>query len=225
MRRATALAVFAALLCALAPASAVAEEIPPYEGSMSFPAIQDPAGPEEFPWEVQLYEGQELRQIDDRRAAVYYTESEHLAFGIGPGAAHDVVGTDVPTTLTVTQPNVITLTVHHRAGNPARGGAPFDYPVNAGAGWEGGFVTYRVLMPPAETSAPLPPPVSVIAPACLVPNLGGKSLKASRRALRGSNCSLGPVRGERAKGAKVAKQYRQPGSSLPAGAVVGVKLG
>ena len=43
--------------------------------------------------------------------------------------------------------------------------------------------------------------------------------------LRSSNCSLGPVRGERAKGAKVAKQYRKPDSSLPAGATVGVKLG
>jgi hypothetical protein len=225
VRRAAALAVFAALLCALAPASAVAEEIPPYDGAMSFPAVQDPAGPEEFSWEVQLYEGQELRQIDDRRAAVYYTESEHLAFGIGARAAHDVVGTDVPTSLTVTQPNVVTLTVHHRAGNPARAGAPFDYPVNAGAGWEGGIISRPILMPPAETSAPPPPPVSVTAPACLVPDLGGKSLKASRRALRGSHCSLGPIRGERTKGAKVAKQYRRPGSSLPAGAVVGVKLG
>jgi hypothetical protein len=217
------LAVFAALHCAIVPTSAAAAEIPPYDGAMSFPTIQDPTGPEEFSWEVQLREGQELRQIDDRHAAVYSNDYERFVFEIEAVAAHDAIGTTVPTTLAVTEPNVITLTVHHRAGNPAAGGAPFDYPVNAGSGWEGGIQVHHVQMPPAETSPP--PSVAAVVPVCLVPDVTGKSLKASRRALRTAGCSLGPVRGERTKGAKVSKQYRQPGSSLPAGTVVGVKLG
>ena len=216
------LTMFAALLCAIAPASAAAaEDIPPYEG-MSFHSIQGPEGPEEFSWEVQLHD-QELRPVDDRHAAVHYTDSGHLAFGIEAVAAHDAIGTNVPTTLAVTQPNVITLIVHHRAGNPAAGGAPFDYPVIAGVGWEGGFVTHQVQMPP-PTEGLAPSPVLTIA-VCRPPDLLGRSVKASRSLLRKSNCKLGPVRGERRKGAKVVKQYRKPRRPLPAGAEVGVKLG
>jgi hypothetical protein len=218
---------FAVLLCALAPASAAAEEIPPYDGLMAFPAIEDPAGPEEFSWEVQLGEDEELRQIDDRHAGVYYVGEgeEFLAMTIQAQAAHDSEGKAVPTTLAVTQPNVITLTVHHRAGNPAADGAPFDYPVMRGVGWEGGFQTQEGQIeqtPPPEVIAPSP--VLTIA-ICRPPNLVGKSLKASRKLLRKFNCKLGPVRGERSKGAKVAKQYRPPRRSLPAGSEVGVKLG
>jgi hypothetical protein len=222
--RALALVVFVALLCALAPAAVAAEEIPPYDGTMGFPAIEDSTGPEEFSWEVQLGEDEELRPIDDRHAGVYDVSEgeEFLTMTILAQAAHDSEGKAVPTTLAVTQPNIITLTVHHRVGNPAAGGAPFDYPVTAGVGWEGGFQTHEAQMPPPEVIAPSP--VLTIA-VCRPPNLVGKSLKASRKLLRRSNCKLGPVRGERSKGAKVAKQYRQRGRSLPAGSEVGVKLG
>jgi hypothetical protein len=210
-------------LCALAPAGAVAEEIPPYEG-MSFPSIQAPTGPEEFSWEVKLGEDQELRTIDDRHAAVYYTDGVHVAFGIEAAAAHDAVGKSVPTTLAVTQPNIITLTVHHRAGNPAAGGASFTYPVSMGESYETGYATVIVQMPP-PTEGLAPPPLSAIMAPCLVPNLRGRSLKASRKILGRNGCNLGPVRGERGKGAKVVKQYRKPGSALPAETAVGVKLG
>ena len=64
--------------------------------------------------------------------------------------AHDAVGKSVPTTLEVSPPNVVTLTVHHRAGNPAAGGAPFTYPIFEGSGWEGGFSTFEVTVPPSE---------------------------------------------------------------------------
>jgi hypothetical protein len=222
--RALMLTIFAALLCVFVPASAAAEDIPPFDGAMTFHAIQDPAGPEEFSWEVQLGEDQELRPVDDQQAAVYWVEGEdeHIDFTINAVAAHDAIGTNVPTTLAVTQPNVITLTVHHRAGNPAAGGAPFDYPVIAGSGWEGGLVTHVVQGPPPEAFAPSPVLTIVV---CRPPNLLGRSVKASRKLLRKSNCKLGPVRGERSKGTKVAKQYREPGRSLPAGTEVGVKLG
>lgn len=221
------LITFAALLCALAPVAVAADEIPPYDGSMSFPSIQDSGGPEEFSWEVQLGEDEELRAIDDRHAGVYDVGEgeELLTMTIQAQAAHDSEGKAVPTTLAVTQPNIITLTVHHRAGNPAAGGAPFDYPVIAGEGWEGGFQTHEgQIEQPTPPEVVAPSPVLTIA-VCRPPNLVGKSLKASRKLLRRSNCKLGPVRGERSKGAKVAKQYRQRGRSLPAGSEVGVKLG
>ncbi|HWN73959.1 MAG TPA: hypothetical protein VNN15_09160 [Solirubrobacterales bacterium] len=39
-----------------------------------------------------------------------------------------------------------------------------------------------------------------------------------------AHCELGPVRGEYRRGAKVVKQYRQAGKTLPADTEVGVKL-
>jgi hypothetical protein len=117
---------------------------------MGFPMINGPADPEEFSWEVVLDEGQELESIDDQHAQVYYTEGHHPAFGISAVAAHDADGSSVPTSLSVSGGDVITLTVHHRAGDPAKGGAPFDYPIIAGSGWEGGFQTVVVSGPPDE---------------------------------------------------------------------------
>lgn len=206
--------------------AAAAEPPPPYDGLMSFSSIQGSDGPEEFSWAVKLYEGQELRAIDETHAAVYYTDSEHLAFQIEAAKAHAADGANVPTTLAVTQPNLITLTVHHRVGNPAAGGAPFDYPINAGAGWEGGFQSYEIDGPPLPvTSMPAVPVVAEFpTPLCTVPDLTGRTLKASRRQLRRSHCKLGEVRGERSRGARVVRQFRKPGRELPAGTEVGVKL-
>ncbi len=124
--------------------------IPPYDGTMIFPMINGPADPEEFSWEVVLSEGQELESVDDQHAQVYYTEGHHPALGISAVAAHDADGSSVPTSLSVSGGNVITLTVHHRAGDPTKGGAPFDYPIVAGSGWEGGLQTVIVSGPPDE---------------------------------------------------------------------------
>jgi len=210
------------VVCSLGLAvGAAAEPLPPFDGTMSFPNIQGPDGPEEFSWAVKLDEEQELRAIDDTHAGVYYTgPDEHLVFTITAGLAHAADGVNVPTTLTVTQPNVITLTVHHHAGNAAAGGAPFDYPVIAGAGWEGGFQQHTVVGPPPTEQATAPPVPDV----CKVPHLSGLTLKASRRQLRRSHCTLGAVRGERSRGARVVKQFRRAGRELPAGTEVGVKL-
>lgn len=131
----------------LAPSRASA--VPPFDGVMSFPRIEDASGPEEYSWEVQLAENQMLEQIDDQSARVYY-EGGQTAISISAGAAHDVEGSDVPTSITVSDGNVLTLTVHHRAGNPKAGGAPFLYPVIAGSGWEGGFQTFPVLIVPPD---------------------------------------------------------------------------
>lgn len=215
----TVLFVFCA---ALVPAGASAEPLPPYDGGMSFHDIQGPDGPEEFSWELSLGEEQELRQVDDRHAAVYYADGVHIAFGIEATAAHDAEGTNVPTTLVVTQPNVITLTVHHR-------GAPFLYPVTSGAGWEGGFQTVQIEGPPDEWELAHPPirgttePPQPTTPTCVVPDLTGRTLRASRKILHRAHCLLGLVRGERRREVRVTEQYRQVGKVLPAWTAVDVK--
>ncbi len=220
MKRRLTLAALGALLIVLTmTASASAGPYPPFDGAMTFQSIKDPTGPEDYSWEVQLGEGEALRAIDERRVEVYWTEDETRAMLIEAQLAHDAEGTSVPTTLAVSEGNVITLSVHHRAGNPAAGGASFVYPVVAGAGWEGGFQTSIVQMPPPEV-APTPP----VPPSCRVPALTGRTLKAARKKLRKANCTLGAVRGERGKGARVVKQYRKPGRTLPSESAVGVKL-
>jgi hypothetical protein len=187
---------------------------------MSFGMIYGPEDPEEFSWVVQLGEGQELKEIDDQEAAVYYEDSTR-AFSMGAEPAHDADGATVPTTLAVSEGNVITLTVHHRVGDPA-GGAAFDYPVTPGDGWVGGFQSYVIFLGEPQPPTPAPPQPTAI---CSVPSLAGKSLLASRRKLKRAGCVLGKVRGKDGRAAKVVKQDLRPGMSTPAGSAVGVKLG
>lgn len=139
---------------AIAPGSAVAGEsgFPPFDGLMSFPAIDEVSGPQEFSWEVTPAEGQELESVDSLHARVYFTEDQTTAFEITAERAHDAKGAEVPTSLEVRLGNVITLLVHHRAGNPAAGGAPFDYPIAAGGGWELGSQPVQVFGPPDEAA-------------------------------------------------------------------------
>lgn len=195
---------------------------------MIFGTINGPGDPEDYCFEVTLGERQELEQVDDRRVAVVYSNGFH-AFDITAEEAHDAEGVTVPTTLAKTGENLITLTVHHREGNPLAGWASFHYPVVDGAGWEGGLQTHEVQGPPdeAELKAMAQPPPAAEeppAPLCEVPALQGRTLKTARRALARAECTLGPVHGERGRGAKVVKQYRRYGATLPAGTEVGVKL-
>jgi hypothetical protein len=221
MRRAL-LPLVAALVFFALPSVAAAQPCPPFDGGMSFPEIHGPEDPEDYCWEVRLEEGQYLQQVSETEAEVFYEEG-HPAFVIKAASAHDAVGTTVPTTLTVTDPNLITLTVHHRAGNPAAGGAIFDYPVTYGLGWKGGFQTVEGPMPPPTEQSPVPvegPPP----PTCEVPILQGRTVQAARRALLLAGCELGPIRGHRHRGARIVKQYRPAFKVLPAGTAVGVKL-
>lgn len=223
-------AVIAALLCLVLPSIAAAQVCPPFDGGMSFPNIHGSEDPEDYCWEVVLYEGQELRQMSETEAAVFY-ESGHEAFRIIAEHAHDAIGTDVPTTLAVTAPDVITLAVHHRDGNPAADGAPFDYPITQGEGWEGGEREPVLIKgPPDEAElkarASSPPPVEEVpTPTCEVPVLQGRTVKAARHALLHAGCELGPIRGKHRPGARIVKQYRPAYEIVPAGTAVGVKLG
>jgi PASTA domain-containing protein len=239
MRRGLFVGVVALVLMAagLIPASAVA--LPPYGGAMSF-QIEEPADPEEYSWEVGLAAGQELQAIDEQHAAVYYTEGHVRAFTITAESAHDAVGSTVPTSLSVSNGNVITLNVHHRAGNPAANGVPFVYPVVAGQGWEGGFQTEIVTGPKDEQELreererkareereAARGTVESIGN-CLVPRLKGRSLKASRKLLRDAKCRIGDVRKLNAapyKAGKVVRQSPKPSRFLPPQTAVDLTLG
>jgi hypothetical protein len=204
---------------------------------MLFPAITGPEAPEEYPFHVTLGEEQFLRQV---------TPTEVDVFSAGdPGAspmtaepAHDAVGAAVPTTLELTGRDIVTLTVHHRDGNPAAAGASFVYPISGGTGWTGGFTT--VVVPtenpfafaeserkiieanPAASLEPLP------APTCKVPALRGYSLPGAKNRLRAAHCGIGVVHlaaGATAGKGKVVKQFHAAGTELAAGAPVAVKLG
>ena len=57
---------------------------------------------------------------------------------------------------------------------------------------------------------------------CVVPTLKGRKLKADKKKLRNAGCKLGKVTGH---GKKVRKQSVKPGTELPPGSRVNVKLG
>jgi hypothetical protein len=215
-----------------------------YDGVM-IPEIRGLGSPERYPLRISLARRQELRQVSPTEVQVVYTDGAE-SFAITAEKAHDADGAKVPTTLEMTGEDEITLTVHHRAGNPAGGGAPFDYPITAGEGWEGGpLQTVIVKGPPDETelremsererkekelieaSPPAqvePPPV----PTCKVPTLRGYSLRGAKNRLRVAHCGIGAV--HLAAGAtdgkgKVVKQFHAAGTELAAGSPVAVKLG
>jgi hypothetical protein len=249
-------AACAAFLCALVAslcvvaASAAAEPVegpslPSYDGDLSFGILYGPADPDEFSWQVKLQPGEALRQLSETVAEVEYTGTGHEAFDIVAIEAHDADGAKVPTSLRVSDPDIVTLTVHDREGNPAAGGAPFVYPVLAGAGWEGGFQSPVFIKgPPDEmeieaervaaerareaqqAAAPGTVPPSA-APTCTVPSLHGFGLVAVKKLLRGADCAIGQVRlgqgATKGKG-KVVTQFKPAGAQLDAGAPVAVKL-
>jgi hypothetical protein len=231
-------ALVASLAIAVAPAAAEFLGPAPIrdldEGGMQFPTITGPEAPEEYPFRVDLGEEQFLRQVSATEVDVYYAGHQR-AFSITAEEAHDAVGAAVPTTLEETGPAEVTLTVHHREGNPGAAGASFVYPISAGSGWTGGFTTVVVPMenpfaqaerkiieanPPAAIE---PPPVIT----CKVPTLRGYSLRGAKNRLRAAHCGIGAVRlatGATAAKGKVVKQFHPAGSELATGAPVAVKL-
>lgn len=187
---------------------------------MAFPVIHGPAEPEEYSWTVTVHPSETLTQVDDQTAVIEWADHT-VAQTIQAQPAHDASGTSVPTTISISEGNVVILTVHHRAGNPAAGGTPFDYPVNRGAGWAGGFVTeYGEVIEPS-------PPVRAAKAACIVPRLTGKEPQSSKRILRAANCKLGKMHHQRtgSSAKTVVRQGPRPGTELPWGSRVWITVG
>jgi hypothetical protein len=105
---------------------------PVYNGIMAFQSIRDASAPSSYSWEVELWPGQTLKQVDPETAEVFLKDGTE-AFLISAELAHDAIGTEVPTTLSV-EGNVITLTVDDQSGN-------YVFPVVSGTGWYGGITT------------------------------------------------------------------------------------
>lgn len=238
------------LVISSASASTDPPGLPVFNGAMTFAEIQGPSDPEEYSWEVILGEGQGLELVDEQHAEVYYTEDHYVALEITPEPAHDADGSTVPTSLAVSGGNIVTLIVHHHAGNPTAGGAPFVYPVVAGPGWEGGFNPEVIVGPPDEQElreaqeriarekqeAPEREwAKEKVSSGCLVPRLKGKSLRVSKKLLRDGECLIGAVRKQMGatykagkvvnKAGKVVKQSPKPGALLAPWTTVKVTLG
>lgn len=200
------------------PASASA--LPTYNGSLSFPAISGPDSPEDFSWSVSLVGEEELKPLGDDRAGVFWPDGT-TAMVIRAEHARDALGRGVPTTLSVIGPDTVTLTVHHQAGNPAAGGAPFLYPVNAGEPFEAGpsLVSFFLEHPTGNEAS---------VQACLVPKLKNRTLRAARARLEAAHCRLGVVKGVgdvMPRSARVVRQFPRRGAELGPGAVVDLTLG
>lgn len=211
------------LVCVAPVVPADADPLPVYDGTMIFPAIQSPSDPEDYSWEVELAEDQGMELVDERTIEVFYLEGHLQAFSIVAEAAHDANGTSVPTSLGIAAANVFTLTVHHRAGNPAAGGAPFVYPVNAGVGFENAFQPPIIEIPPTERQR------RRRSRACVVPRLKGDSLPVARKQLKRNRCTVGTVRkarqADRRKSGKVIAQSPRPGAIRKHGTAVDLTVG
>lgn len=221
-RRTTTLSVIMAALAVLVllvPASASA--LPHYGGLLAFPTISGPSTPEEYSWQVELHPEQELVAVDDQSAVVKFSDGTEME-RITAEPAHDATGAGVPTSLAVSGSDVVTLTVHHLAGNPAGGGAPFIYPILSGPPFVVGFSKVEFIAPPAPQY-----PLSLNLQ-CHLPNLVGKTLRASKRSLEHAGCGIGLVKGRRGvhpKGNRVIRQNPKPGNELAPDAAVNVALG
>lgn len=130
-----------------------------------------------------------------------------VRFGSVPASSFEVVSeAEITATAPAGAAGAVDVSVATDAGtSPALAGDRFTY----------------TTPPAAPAPAPPAPPPST----CVVPKLVGKNLKAARKALAGSDCTLGKVKGEKGKAAKVVKQAPKPGTSRAAGSAVSVKLG
>lgn len=119
---------------------------PKYNGFTAFQMIREAAAPETYSWEVDLEAGQTFKSLGNQYAAVYFEDGTTEAMLITATPAHDAVGHEVPTRLTVTSENILSLAVEHTKGS-------YVYPIVAGPAYEVGYVTAEATLPP-----PPPPP-------------------------------------------------------------------
>jgi hypothetical protein len=118
---------------------------PIYDGSQTFKTIRDETAPQTYSWKVSLNKGQTLKAIDSEHVAIFNGD-ESQALAITAEAAHDATGKAVPTSLSASEGNVLTLTVNYK-------GKGFTYPIIGGPAFQSSY-TLPVIWEPA------PPPPS-----------------------------------------------------------------
>jgi hypothetical protein len=244
--------VLIASLVFVAPAGAEGggASIPEYEGLGWFPTLHAPGDQDEFSWRVNLGKDQSLRLVSETEAWVEY-KSGLESFAITAVPAKDRIGAIVPTTLRVSEGDVLTLVIHDREGDPAANGAPFSYPIVPANEWvDPNFQPTIVKGPPDEkeiaeekaaaqrakeaqeaaAKEAAKPPAPVSEPptrTCTVPSLKSLALRAAKAKLRADHCGVGQIylaRGATTGKGKVVKQFKPAGTRLTAGTPVAVKL-
>lgn len=123
---------------------------PLYDGAMQFEAIRSSAISGTYSWELPLYAGQTLKLLDSKHAEVYFSDGT-AALEIAAEQAHDATGKEVPTSLSVSEGNVVTLHVNHQQGDSE--GHPYTYPIVAGAGFQIGFEYVIAIFPPPPSES------------------------------------------------------------------------
>jgi hypothetical protein len=114
-----------------------------YDGALAFQAIRQSTAPENYSWEITLKPGQTLKALEGGvTAGIFFKDGTEVML-IEAMPAHDAVGHAVPTHLTVSGGNIITLTVEHKK-------AVYTYPVLAGPSFEVGYVTAEFIPPPPK---------------------------------------------------------------------------
>jgi hypothetical protein len=118
---------------------------PKYNGLLDFQAIRASNAPETYSWEIALTSGETLKLGEGGQSASVYFENETAMMLISAMPARDALGKVVPTHLSVTAPNIITLTVEHTK-------TAYVYPVTAGPSFEVGHSTVEAVYPPPPKS-------------------------------------------------------------------------
>lgn len=113
---------------------------PIYEGDQTFKTIRDETAPETYSWKVSLNKGQTLKAIDSEHVAIFNGD-ESQALAITAEAAHDATGKAVPTSLSVSEGNVLTLTLKYRGGG-------FTYPIIGGPAFQSSYTLPVIWEPP-----------------------------------------------------------------------------
>jgi hypothetical protein len=127
---------------------------PKFDGVTSFQSIRDATAPTVYSWELDLLEGQTAAQVDEADVEVYWEDGTE-AMLIAAEPARDAVGHLVPTTLTLSEGNQITLTVSHRSSGVI-------YPVVSGAAFEVGYEAAESIAPtPSEEAEGVTEPVVI----------------------------------------------------------------
>jgi hypothetical protein len=116
---------------------------PLYNGDQTFKVIRDEGAPETYSWKVSLNEDQTLKPIDAEHVGIFYAD-ESQALLIRAEDAHDATGKAVPTSLSVSEGNVLTLTVKYK-------GKGYVYPILAGPAFESSYTLPVIWEPPPES--------------------------------------------------------------------------